>query len=66
MTISESSEDLRPSESSYRISSRWTQDELSMAVMGVKKFGKDFQVSDDFYFSFIYFLQIYFIHSFDS
>ncbi|XP_055388699.1 REST corepressor isoform X2 [Condylostylus longicornis] len=41
--ISESCEDLRPIEQPNRINSRWSNEELSMAVHGVKKFGKDFQ-----------------------
>lgn len=41
--ISESSEDLRPIDTGNRINSRWNNEELLLAVQGVKKFGKDFQ-----------------------
>ncbi|KAL4711090.1 hypothetical protein ACJJTC_009461 [Scirpophaga incertulas] len=36
-------EDLRPGEPPAKINSRWTNEELLMAVTGVRKFGKDFQ-----------------------
>ncbi|XP_058799449.1 REST corepressor 2 [Phymastichus coffea] len=35
-------DELRPSENVNRISSRWTNDELMLAVQGVRKYGKDF------------------------
>ncbi|XP_044020536.1 REST corepressor isoform X5 [Aphidius gifuensis] len=35
-------DDLRPPEVSSRINARWTQDELLLAVQGVRKYGKDF------------------------
>lgn len=41
---SDSLEDLRPSnENSSRINSRWTNEELLLAVQGVRKYGKDFK-----------------------
>ncbi|GBP90144.1 REST corepressor 3 [Eumeta japonica] len=36
-------EDLRPGEPPAKINSRWTNDELLMAVTAVRKYGKDFQ-----------------------
>lgn len=40
----ESIDDLYPNElGNNRINSRWNSDELSMAVKGVRKYGKDFQ-----------------------
>lgn len=35
-------DDLRPPEVSSRINARWTNDELLLAVQGVRKYGKDF------------------------
>lgn len=35
-------DELRPAESTSRINSRWTPDELLLAVQGVRKYGKDF------------------------
>lgn len=41
---SESLEDLRPTaDNSSRINSRWTNEELLLAVQGVRKYGKDFK-----------------------
>ncbi|XP_055909736.1 putative uncharacterized protein DDB_G0285119 isoform X1 [Eupeodes corollae] len=40
---SESLEDLRPHDSANRINSRWTNEELLLAVSGVRKYGKDYQ-----------------------
>ena len=41
---SDSIEDLRPSnEHSSRINARWTNEELLLAVQGVRKYGKDFK-----------------------
>lgn len=41
---SDSLEDLRPNnENSSRINARWTNDELLLAVQGVRKYGKDFK-----------------------
>lgn len=41
---SDSLEDLRPSsDNSSRINSRWTNEELLLAVQGVRKYGKDFK-----------------------
>ncbi|XP_055841578.1 myb-like protein P isoform X1 [Episyrphus balteatus] len=44
---SESLEELRPNESSNRINSRWTNEELLLAVSGVRKYGKDYQTIAD-------------------
>lgn len=44
---SESLEELRPNESSNRINSRWTNEELLLAVNGVRKYGKDYQTIAD-------------------
>lgn len=41
---SDSIEELRPQENASKINPRWSNDELLLAVQGVKKFGKDFQV----------------------
>lgn len=38
-------EDIRPTENANRINARWTNDEILLAVQGVRKYGKDFQVS---------------------
>ncbi|XP_014218181.1 REST corepressor 3 isoform X2 [Copidosoma floridanum] len=40
-------EELRPSENASRITSRWTNDELLLAVQGVRKYGKDFSAIAD-------------------
>ncbi|KAI9590366.1 REST corepressor isoform X1 [Glossina fuscipes] len=40
---SDNLEDIRPSENTNRINGRWTNDELLLAVQGVRKYGKDFQ-----------------------
>ncbi|XP_037914688.1 REST corepressor 2 isoform X2 [Hermetia illucens] len=40
---SDSIEELRPQENASKINPRWSNDELLLAVQGVKKFGKDFQ-----------------------
>ncbi|XP_031835886.1 REST corepressor isoform X2 [Nomia melanderi] len=40
-------EDLRPPEVSSRINARWTNDELLLAVQGVRKYGKDFSAIAD-------------------
>lgn len=41
---SDSIEDLRPpSENNTRYNSRWTNEELLIAVQGVRKYGKDFR-----------------------
>lgn len=41
---SDSLEDLRPSnDTTSRINSRWTNEELLLAVQGVRKYGKDFK-----------------------
>lgn len=41
---SDSLEELRPTnETSSRINSRWTSEELLLAVQGVRKYGKDFK-----------------------
>ncbi|XP_034235804.1 REST corepressor 3-like isoform X2 [Thrips palmi] len=36
-------DDLRPSDSTNRINARWTNDEMLLAVQGMRKYGKDFQ-----------------------
>lgn len=36
-------DDFRPPEPPYRINSKWTNEELLLAVQGVRKYGKDFQ-----------------------
>ncbi|XP_046383265.1 REST corepressor 1 [Ischnura elegans] len=36
-------DDLRPPDSNNRINARWTNDELLLAVQGVRKYGKDFR-----------------------
>ena len=38
------SEDVRSADNVSRLNSRWTNDELLMAVEAVRKYGKDFQV----------------------
>lgn len=40
-------DDLRPPEVSSRINARWTNDELLLAVQGVRKYGKDFSAIAD-------------------
>nr|KAF7435087.1 hypothetical protein H0235_003278 [Vespula pensylvanica] len=40
-------DDLRPPEVSNRINARWTNDELLLAVQGVRKYGKDFSAIAD-------------------
>lgn len=40
---SEGIDDLRPQDSNTRINARWTNDELLLAVQGVRKYGKDFR-----------------------
>ncbi|XP_031788774.1 REST corepressor isoform X3 [Nasonia vitripennis] len=40
-------DELRPPENSSRINSRWTNDELLLAVQGVRKYGKDFSAIAD-------------------
>lgn len=41
---SDSIEDLRPSnDNSTRINARWTNEELLLAIQGVRKYGKDFK-----------------------
>ncbi|GAB0088161.1 REST corepressor [Sergentomyia squamirostris] len=40
---SDSSEDLRPQECMSKINSRWNNEELLLAVQGIRKYGKDFQ-----------------------
>lgn len=42
---SDNLEDIRPNENTNRINARWTNDEILLAVQGVQKYGKDFQVS---------------------
>ena len=37
-------DDSRPPENAGRINSRWTNDELLLAVQGIRKYGKDFAV----------------------
>ena len=44
---SELLEDIKPNETGYRISARWNNEELLLAVQGVRKFGKDFQAIAD-------------------
>ncbi|XP_054728249.1 REST corepressor isoform X2 [Anastrepha obliqua] len=41
--ISEGLEDMRPTENTNRINSRWSNDEALLVVQGVRKYGKDFQ-----------------------
>lgn len=36
-------DDLRPGDNSSRINARWTNEELLLAVQGVRKYGKDFK-----------------------
>lgn len=36
-------DDYRPSDSSNRINARWSNDEMLLAVQGIRKYGKDFQ-----------------------
>ncbi|RUS85501.1 hypothetical protein EGW08_006709 [Elysia chlorotica] len=36
-------EDFKPSEPGFRINARWTNEELLLAVQGVRKYGKDFK-----------------------
>lgn len=43
----ENIDDLRPPESTIRQSNRWTNDEMLLAVEGVRKYGKDFEVRED-------------------
>lgn len=38
---------MRPPEVSSRINARWTNDELLLAVQGVRKYGKDFSAIAD-------------------
>lgn len=45
---SESLEEIRPAENVNRINSRWLNDELLLAVQGVRKYGKDFQVNKEY------------------
>ncbi|KAM7349025.1 REST corepressor isoform 1-T5 [Cochliomyia hominivorax] len=40
---SDNLEDIRPNENTNRINARWTNDEILLAVQGVRKYGKDFQ-----------------------
>lgn len=40
-------DDLRPPEVTNRINARWTNDELLLAVQGVRKYGKDFAAIAD-------------------
>ncbi|XP_065345345.1 REST corepressor 3 isoform X2 [Cloeon dipterum] len=40
---SEGIDELRPAESTTRIISRWANDELLLAVQGIRKYGKDFK-----------------------
>lgn len=40
-------DDLRPAEVTNRINARWTNDELLLAVQGVRKYGKDFSAIAD-------------------
>ncbi|XP_036319696.1 REST corepressor isoform X2 [Rhagoletis pomonella] len=40
---SEGLDDMRPTENSNRINSRWSNDEALLVVQGVRKYGKDFQ-----------------------
>ncbi|KAG8042245.1 hypothetical protein G9C98_004879 [Cotesia typhae] len=40
-------DDLRPPEVTNRINARWTNDELLLAVQGVRKYGKDFSAIAD-------------------
>ena len=42
---SDNLEEIRPNENTNRINARWTNDEILLAVQGVRKYGKDFQVS---------------------
>ncbi|XP_013102120.1 REST corepressor isoform X2 [Stomoxys calcitrans] len=40
---SDNLEEIRPTENANRINARWTNDEIHLAVQGVKKYGRDFQ-----------------------
>nr|CAD7587906.1 unnamed protein product [Timema genevievae] len=40
---SEGIDDFRPADTTSRINARWTNDELLLAVQGVRKYGKDFK-----------------------
>ncbi|XP_037946225.1 REST corepressor isoform X3 [Teleopsis dalmanni] len=40
----ENVEDLRPAEVANRINSRWSNEEINLAVQGIRKYGKDFQL----------------------
>ncbi|XP_061401084.1 REST corepressor-like [Musca vetustissima] len=40
---SDNLEDIRPTENANRVNARWTNDEILLAVNGVRKYGKDFQ-----------------------
>ncbi|XP_037828072.1 REST corepressor isoform X1 [Lucilia sericata] len=40
---SDNLEEIRPNENTNRINARWTNDEILLAVQGVRKYGKDFQ-----------------------
>ncbi|XP_065363355.1 REST corepressor isoform X2 [Calliphora vicina] len=40
---SDNLEEIRPNEITNRINARWTNDEILLAVQGVRKYGKDFQ-----------------------
>lgn len=42
---SDNLEEIRPNENTNRINARWTNDENLLAVQGVRKYGRDFQVS---------------------
>ncbi|XP_005189473.2 REST corepressor isoform X1 [Musca domestica] len=41
---SDNLDDIRPTENANRINARWTNDEILLAINGVRKYGKDFQV----------------------
>lgn len=41
--ISSGIEDFKPSEPGFRVNARWTNEELLLAVQGVRKYGKDFK-----------------------
>lgn len=53
-------EELRPGEPPAKINSRWTNDELLMAVRAVRKYGKGLPISFIFPWRFGFFITIYF------
>ncbi|XP_073828068.1 REST corepressor isoform X1 [Musca autumnalis] len=40
---SDNLDDIRPTENANRINARWTNDEILLAISGIRKYGKDFQ-----------------------